>query len=489
MCRRVRSGGADHKPDGGDRAGSASASENRCVRNWDDVAPARRYHEATKHSFMSVRTSAHRLDWENRPHPFKEYRGLEPVPVPDALGLDRLLALGAGVVRTREAPGGDVYHFRTYASAGALYPVEVYLVAGDLPGLEAGVYHFHPRELALRQLRRGDFREFLGRGGRGAVLVLTGILWRTAWKYGARGYRHLFWDAGTMLANLLALAEDQRPVVHTGFVDERVNRLVGVDGRREAALALLALGRGRGPVASPDPEPIAVAAEPLSRAEASYPLAEELHAASELATQDEVDRYTGRMTYGGDIFGIDLTAGEPLERVIRRRGSARHFTLEPISASALAAILAAAVAPYTSDTPRAAELYAIANAVDGLEPGAYRYRPFVDLELVEAGEFRRTAGYLALEQAHAARAAATHFVLADLEQALAARGNRAYRALQLEAGIVAGRLYLAAYARRLGATGLTFYDDDVARFFTGGTELQPLLCVALGPSRRAQRAA
>jgi SagB-type dehydrogenase family enzyme len=460
------------------------------VRNWDDVAAARRYHEETKHSFVSVRTSGHRLDWDNRPHPFKEYRGLEPVRLPPALG--RLLQLGAGVIRTREVPGGDVYHFRTYASAGALYPVEVYVVVGDLPGLEAGVYHFHPRELALRQLRRGDFRAFLGHSGRAAVLVLTGILWRTAWKYGARGYRHLFWDAGTMLANLLALAEDDRPFVSTGFVDEQVNRLVGVDGRREAALALFAFGSAEGAGAtatgSAEPEPIAVAAEPLSRAEISYPLADELHAASALATQAEVDRYTGRATYGGDVSGSDLTAGELLEDVIRRRGSARHFTLESISASALDGILAAATAPYSADTPRAAELYVFANAVEGLEPGAYRHRPGAGPELLKAGDFRRVAGYLALEQTHAARAAATHFVLGDVEQALAARGNRAYRALQLEGGIVAGRLYLAAYARGLGATGLTFYDDDVASFLTGGTERQPLLCVALGPSRRLRQA-
>ncbi len=454
--------------------------------NWDDLTPARRYHEETKHSYVSVRTSQHRLDWENRPHPFKEYRGLEPVPLPGALGLDRLLRFGAGVIRTREVPGGDVYHFRTYASAGALYPVEVYVVVGDLPGLEAGVYHFHPGELALRRLRRGDFRSFLGCGASGAVLVLTGILWRTAWKYGARGFRHLFWDAGTMLANLLALAADEGPVVHTGFVDEQVNRLVGVDGRREAALALVSLGSAHAVAASRsvEPPPIAPAVEPLSREEVSYPLAEELHAASALTSPEEVERYTERSTYGRDVSGADLTAGEPLESVIRRRGSARHFTLESITAAGFEAILAAAVAPYDADTPRAGELYVIANAVDTLEPGAYRYRAGAGTELVKAGNFRRAAGYLALEQAHAARAAATHFILGDLEATLAARGNRGYRALQLEAGIVAGRLYLAACARRLGATGLTFYDDDVARFLTGGTERQPLLCVALGPARR-----
>jgi nitroreductase len=58
------------------------------------------------------------------------------------------------------------------------------------------------------------------------------------------------------------------------------------------------------------------------------------------------------------------------------------------------------------------------------------------------------------------------YFLCDLEPVLARFGNRGYRAAQLEAAITAGRLYLAAYALRLGATGLTFFDDDVTAFFS-----------------------
>jgi SagB-type dehydrogenase family enzyme len=154
----------------------------------------------------------------------------------------RLLTLGAGVVRSR-AYGPDVYHFRAYSSAGALYPVEVYVAD------ERGVAHYHPLEGTLRRLHGEDVRRALPPGE--VVLVLTGILWRSAWKYGARAYRHLFWDAGTLLANLLALAaaEGLEARLVTGFVDADVNRLVGADGEREAALALLALsetGMSRG---------------------------------------------------------------------------------------------------------------------------------------------------------------------------------------------------------------------------------------------------
>jgi SagB-type dehydrogenase family enzyme len=379
------------------------------VGTLDDAGEVRRYHEATKHSFVSVRTSGHRLDWDNRPHPFKDYPDLEAVALPPEL--DCLLRLGAGVIRTRELPGGEVYHFRTYASAGALYPVEVYVVRGE------GVYHFHPGELVLRRLHDGDHRSDVDEPDAAAVLVLTGILERTAWKYGARGYRHLFWDAGTMLANLLALADNPR--LRTGFDPAEVNRLVDVDGEREQALALLAVE-------------------------------------------------------GGSRNG-------KLEQVIRRRGSARNFTLDPIPAPQLVDILAEAHAPIPADLPSLGETVVVANALTDGAAGAYRFVPPDRLELVRAGDFRGAAGYLALEQAHAARAAATNFLLADLDEALERHGARGYRWALLEAGIRAGRLYLGAYARGLGATGLTFYDDDVSRFF--GTSKSPMLCVALGPAR------
>ncbi|MBD0291519.1 MAG: nitroreductase family protein [Thermoleophilia bacterium] len=453
--------------------------------NWDDLGPARTYHERTKHSLASVRGGGRRLDWHNRPRPFKEYVGLEPEPPPD--DLEPLLRLGAGVVRTRELPGGERYHFRTYASAGALYPVEAYVVDAG------GVFHLHPGELALRRLREGDWRASLGEPDARAVLVLTGILWRTAWKYGARGYRHLFWDAGTMLANLLALAEEPR--LHTGFVDARVNRLVGVDGRREAALALLAVGRApRGGAPQDEPPPLALATEPLSRREEEFLLADALHAASTLASDEEGARYRDRVPEqapAGELApepppADDLFAGRPLAKVIRRRGSARHFTSDSLPEDELAAILAAADAPINADTQAVTETYVFANAVAGLAPGLYRYRAAEGWDCVRTGSFRARAGYLALEQEHAARAAATQCLLADLDAVLEARGNRGYRWANLEAGIRAGRMYLGATARDLGATGLTFYDDETAAFLAGGTRQQPLLCLALGPDARTR---
>ena len=163
-----------------------------------------------------------------------------------------------------------------------------------------------------------------------------------------------------------------------------------------------------------------------------------------------------------------LGGATPLEEVLRRRGSIRDFARDPIARAELGRLLTAATGPIPADVLPVSETYLVANAVDGLSPGAYRFAPPDAFELVRSGRFRREAAFLCLEQALGGLAAATQFVVADLEHALASHGNRGYRAVQLEAGIRVGRMYLGAVALGVAATASTFYDDEVTHFF--GTE-------------------
>src|SRR5437773_7922441 len=143
------------------------------------------YHEATKHSYLSIRANPHFLDWANQPLPFKIYPTLErlrlpgevrpsgiaalsaiaksvpaeTVAVPDLGPVAQLLYLSAGITRQRKYPGGEIY-FRAAACTCALYEVELYLVCGDLANLEAGLYHF-ATEFCLRTLEVGDCRAVL----------------------------------------------------------------------------------------------------------------------------------------------------------------------------------------------------------------------------------------------------------------------------------------------------------------------------------------
>jgi len=507
------------------------------------------YHEATKHSYTSIRTNPHSLDFDNQPLPFKIYPALEPsrlptevcqtgvaalsaiagsVPAqtlvstktaPDLEAVAQLLYLSAGITRQRKYSGGEIY-FRAAACTGALYEVELYLVSGDLGGLQAGVYHFAPAEFGLRKLRAGDYRSVLveATGREPAIahapltIVCTCTYWRNAWKYQARTYRHFGWDNGTMLANLLAVATalGLPAKVVCGFVDSTVNGLLDVDSQREVAFSLVALGHDSGLPAQTAPpwqtgarvladiSPLGFETVPLSRDEIDYPLMREMHAASSLHSTEEVARWRGRTALdhspspAGPIVRLQPLSDaemphDPIEQVILRRGSSRQFARTPISLAQLSTMLDRATRGVPADflDPLGSQLnhlYLIVHAVENLKSGAYVfYRDRGVLECLKHGNFRDQAGYLGLEQQLPADAAADIFFLADLRPILQRFGNRGYRAVQLEAGILGGKLYLAAYAQRLGATGLTFYDDDVTRFFSPHAEgKSAIFLVAVG---------
>jgi SagB-type dehydrogenase family enzyme len=497
------------------------------------------YQEATKHSSASIRNNPHFMDWSNQPLPFKIYPTVElmrlpgelrqtgvaalsaiaeRVPAlteasPDLEAVAQLLYLSAGVTRKRKYPGGELY-FRAAACTGALYEVELYLVCGGLAGLDDGVYHFAPAEFGLRRLRAGDYRRVLleATGGEPSIvhapltIICTCTYWRNAWKYQARTYRHFGWDNGTLLANLLAVATalGLPARVVCGFLDLTVNRLLDVDPQREVAFSLVALGHeSTPPPESPgEPSPLRLETVPLSEREVDYPLMREMHLASSLDSADEVENWRGRSPMTdvpppvGRIIQLQPLSDreiprDPVEWVIQRRGSTRKFAGSPITLAQLSTMLGRATRGVPADflDPPGAQLnhlYLIVHAVDELPPGAYVFhRSRGVIECLKQGNFRANAGYLGLEQALPADAAVDIFFLADLPPILQRFGNRGYRAVQLEAGILGGKLYLAAYAQRLGATGLTFFDDDVTRFFSPHAEgKSAVFLVALGHSAK-----
>ncbi|HKN98496.1 MAG TPA: SagB/ThcOx family dehydrogenase, partial [Pseudonocardiaceae bacterium] len=137
--------------------------------------------------------------------------------------LSRMLHLAAGVVRTAERPYGT-HLFRATGSAGGRFPLELYVAVPDGHAVAGGVYWYHPQRHALVLVAPPP------RGAAPAVVV-TGIPWRTGWRYRERGFRHLFWDAGCMLAQLLAAADSAglRPSLFSRFPDVDVATLVGAD--------------------------------------------------------------------------------------------------------------------------------------------------------------------------------------------------------------------------------------------------------------------
>src|SRR6195256_4608690 len=490
--------------------------------NNPEIRAAWKYHDATKHSYWSIRNNPHTLDWATRPHPFKTYPKIEPLllprdvaqtgvtalstisvreplspteSVPDLQDLARIFYFSAGITKQRAYPGGEIY-FRAAACTGALYEIELYVVCSDLPDLGAGVYHFNPADVSLRLLRQGDFRGNLAHvtamepalAHAPATIICTGTYWRNAWKYQARTYRHFGWDNGPLLANMLAVsaASGLPAEIVLGFVDSEVNRLLDLATRREVSLCLVPIGRTpeSSLPASRDVPALGLETIPLSEREVEYPAMLAIHDESSLESVEEVNLWRGKppvlpsSVLTGEAVRLPRQPEEEqpkdtIEEVILRRGSTRTFDkAASITLAQLSSILDYATRGLPADflEPPGAQLndlYLIVHSVQGLKPGAYFFgREQNALELLKEGEFRAEAHHLGLGQDLPADACVDIFFLADLKPILERYGNRGYRAVQLEAGAIGGRIYLAAYAQHLGATGLTFFDDDVVNFFS-----------------------
>jgi SagB-type dehydrogenase family enzyme len=375
-----------------------------------------------------------------------------PSQVLDAGQLGRVLFLGAGVVRTSEHKVRGHLLFRAAGSAGGKFPLELYVSARNADGIADGVHWYDPVEHALVQIGPPA-------AGEATTLVVTGVPWRTGWRYAERGWRHLYWDAGTLLSHLLAAAASAglQPKLRTWFPDALVCDLVGADRIHEYPLAIVSLGDGRPAVAPSGPAatgtlppvelPLATAAQRAGDVEglgAPWPEAPAIQEIPESASLDEV------VLRRGSQRRMDRTATLP-----------RRLLEWPMRA-ALRGI----------DVPH----WVVVHGVDDLEPGLYRW-PDLDTP-VRSGPLRDELFRIALDQSLAGDAA--YVVIAAI--AGADLDDRGYRDAQLAAGMVEGRLHLAAYALGATASGMTFLDSEVPALLREPDDLVTLLftCVGVG---------
>jgi SagB-type dehydrogenase family enzyme len=512
-----------------------------------DIKYALDYHEATKHSEISIKLSRHSLDWNNKPRPFKIYTKLPSIFLPsdfsephidaitciktvktinsmtadatnttnpqlDIRKLAEILFFSAGITREMKYMYGS-YYMRAAPATGALYPIELYIVCQDIPGLNAGVYHFCPGDFTLTELRSGDYKAELATAAGDSknimtspiTIVFTSIAWRNAWKYEARSYRHWFWDSGVIAANLTATAASShlQPFLILGFVDDTVNHLLYLDDKKEATIAMAAIGvdlakhsavsQQRKEINSlPLPEIL-----PLSKkGEVDYPEIWKMHRASYLSDSEEVKRWINcgtelkkeesvqseildsRPLYPAEPSS-QSSLGHSLGEVILLRGSSRKFAKSPISFRQLSIILESSTREVPLDflvenqgktagtTATTIDIYMIVNEVEGLQRGGYFFnRSTSSIEQLKSKVPRDMSGYLCLGQPLFSDASVVFFLMTDLPAVLRTCGNRGYRASQFEAGILAGKIYLSAYAQQLGASGSTFFDDAVTEFFS-----------------------
>ncbi len=212
------------------------------------------------------------LDWGDRPPRYKELVDDDSIQLPSVSALpvmsvaqamqqrrsrrefaDRAMTAEELAWMVRSATGITTDGgYRTTPSAGALYPIETYVAINRVEGIEPGLYHVDVRSQALQPVRTGSVGGDLMLAGLGqdflrtasAVFVLSGYFQRTRWKYHARHYRYVCWEAGHIAQNLYLAGEAASlgVCVVGAFLDGALNDLLRLDGSEEAALGFIAIG-------------------------------------------------------------------------------------------------------------------------------------------------------------------------------------------------------------------------------------------------------
>lgn len=234
-----------------------------------------RYQRETK--YVRGRMGGGFLDWSKQPEIYKqcEHRqGEIPLPEPQREGgapvwtvignrrskreftqepmsllhLSQLLWVTQGITHTAFDSS-----FRACPSAGALYPIETYVVVNSVEGLVPGIYHFYVPKHLLEVLAQGSFGRDLAKAALGqdmartasVVFIWTAVVQRSKWKYKERGYRYIYLDGGHIGQNLYlgATALELGCCTIGALFDEAVNQLIGVDGTEETVVYMGAVGR------------------------------------------------------------------------------------------------------------------------------------------------------------------------------------------------------------------------------------------------------
>lgn len=500
---------------------------------------SQKYHHQT--SYQRDKIPSHFLDWENQPSTFKTYAGVELIQLPkdvrfgdenlsdilkcppgeiktDPPGitdLSRILFLAYTITR-KAVHGGGYHYYRSAASAGALYPVEIYVATHDVGGLGDGLYHFSIADHGLVPLRQEDVTGVLADflhdppGKHPSTMFLfTSIFFRSAWKYRDRAYRYHLLDTGHVIENLvIALKSQGFPFsLSYDFDDTKINHLIGLDETKEACLAVchMPLSRdfmpGQKKESIKDLGDIFKNASRVSNNEIEYPLIHHIHNSGSIKhsgpcapifDDDAVDKSSGRTTeiIGPDIWPENTNYGG----AVLRRKSSRNFIPEPIPRNCLMALLESLA---FEDSPGCSPLLGNRCPVDiglllgkavGFPAGFYltdKTRTW--LNSVNEGRFTDLMAHICLDQKWMTHAAVHFLFMADLERLDNLCGPRGYRYAMMHAGRLGQRLYLAAAAMGLGCCGIgAFYDTEASDLLTLKKGSRLLYLLALGPVKSLQ---
>ncbi len=420
------------------------------------------YHEATKHSYNSVRTNPNQLRWEDQPSTYKNYpNSHKKVKLDLEESEDNFLYHIAGLTEKRTYPSGE-YYLRINPSAGALYPNELYFQVRGVEGKEDGIYHYEVSSSSLTFLQNINDDEGLEpyfdykTAMKGYLFLVSAIYYRSSWKYKNRAFRYCLLDAGHLLGSIEASALLKPHAVQMVYniQREKLNRIFGFK-EREWFLAGCSMA-------------VPIHGQEVSALEFELPYVDGSRTFEKNDIIEEV--YTETMQLENckrQIKAAKFTYNtDKLKETIFTRRSQRGFNEGAITKGQFNYIMDVIHQPILSDCDEDVSVYVVLNRVLDMPLGLYK-----DGEYIKHGDFAKHAGYLSLEQYSLSQQGAMAFFLTSKA--------KNYQALYQKAGIIGHRLYVVAQYMQIGCSGIGAYYDDEVNEFLGNDEMV-LYALAIG---------
>lgn len=408
-----------------------------------------KFHQQSKHSYLSVRKNPRFLDWRTQPRSYKLYPHFY-----QRFEIEGNLNLIGKSTFSKSYPDG-LYQLRTSPSAGGLYPFEVYIQIRGVKGYLDGIYHYEPlnEKLTLLNEIERDGVEFYFRTQnreRGFIFLISSVYFRSSWKYGDRAIRYILLDSGHQLASIYsAITLDGRDSkVIFDFEKVTLNRVFGF---REDEFFMVALKS---------------TIESEKKVENLKQLIPYVAPTDYLEDNQFIQKaYSESVDYQADDVRVDFLKNidrDILKNAIERRRSIRAFRAEYITLEEFNFIIDGIFEFAMSYN---IEIFYTLHRVATLEEGLYRAN-----ELVQVGNFQNKSRYLSLEQNLASESSFTlYFTSNSIDN---------YQQVYMLSGFLAHIIYLRATAKNIGVSGIgAYYDDETKQFLNTKNNILYLLAV------------
>ncbi|MBK1989472.1 nitroreductase family protein [Sphaerospermopsis aphanizomenoides BCCUSP55] len=417
------------------------------------------YHQATKHSYLSVQMNPNYVDASTQPRAFKIYpKFYRRVKLNGNNPTHAFIKLTSAIT-FENIYKGEPYQLRVNPSAGALYPTEVYVQMRGVEGFLNGIYHLEIENDCLTliyELIDDGLESYVipNKSINGFIFLVSCVYYRSSWKYQDRSIRYCLLDSGHHLGAIAASAYLHEKNIQLIFDFDKLslNADLGFENKEFISSCMIS---GEAQEKSVRRLRLSIPFVCGTDYFQAHPFLEDAYQATSVQPSHQQPLEHPQFNFDRKRF---------LENVWNRR-SIRRFQKQSISQEIYWQILQDVQKPIPTENIEAVEIYSVVHRVEGMLPGLY-----IGGNLIKAGDFSEKSGYLCINQALARDGAVTLFFVSDY---------LSYQTAMQIAGLIGQRVYLFSNYWGIDCSGIgAFYDDEAQEFL--GTNKDVLYVMAIG---------